>query len=156
MIASLSKFDSRRLSLPSQRESKKRSMIKELRVDYRKCFTNSALSSTAKRFSPSTQRTNLMGFVRWRIQFNLGFATWSLDHLIRPIEQRLRNRHADLFGRFQIEYQLKLRRPLHRQIGRFGSLQDSVDVMCHALVIFRLVRGVGHEPTGLYSLSAAV
>jgi len=29
-------------------------MIKELRVDYRKCFTNSALSSTAKRFSPST------------------------------------------------------------------------------------------------------
>jgi hypothetical protein len=29
-------------------------MIKELRVDYRKCFTNSALSSTAKRFSPTT------------------------------------------------------------------------------------------------------
>src|SRR5438094_3343227 len=54
MIASLSKFDSRRLSLPSETESKKRSMIKELRVDYRKCFTNSALSSTAKRFSPTT------------------------------------------------------------------------------------------------------
>jgi hypothetical protein len=26
-------------------------MIKELRVDYRNCFNNSALSSTAKRFS---------------------------------------------------------------------------------------------------------
>ena len=26
-------------------------MIKELRVDYRNCFTNSALSSTAKRYS---------------------------------------------------------------------------------------------------------
>src|SRR5438034_7921468 len=58
MIASLSKFDSRRLSLPSETESKKRSMIKELRVDYRKCFTNSALSSTAKRFSPTTRQAN--------------------------------------------------------------------------------------------------
>src|SRR5438093_13291146 len=58
MIVSLSKFNSRRLSLPSETESKKRSMIKELRVDYRKCFTNSALSSTAKRFSPTTLQTN--------------------------------------------------------------------------------------------------
>src|SRR5438093_1935535 len=59
MIASLSKFNSRRLSLPSETESKKRSMIKELRVNYRKCFTNSALSSTAKRFSPSTRQIDL-------------------------------------------------------------------------------------------------
>src|SRR5438093_2178932 len=59
MIASLSKFNSRRLSLPSETESKKRSMIKELRVDYRKCFTNSALSSTAKRFSPTTRRLHV-------------------------------------------------------------------------------------------------
>ena len=34
-------------------------MIKELRVDYRKCFTNSALSSTAKRFSPTTRQIDL-------------------------------------------------------------------------------------------------
>ena len=33
-------------------------MIKELREDYRKCFTNSALSSTAKRFSPTTLQFN--------------------------------------------------------------------------------------------------
>jgi hypothetical protein len=32
----LSKFNSRRLSLPSETESKKISMTKELRVDYRK------------------------------------------------------------------------------------------------------------------------
>src|SRR5213593_228216 len=63
MIASLSEFDSRRLSLPSETESKKRSMIKELRVDYRKCFTNSALSSTAKRFSPTTPRFDT-GYIR--------------------------------------------------------------------------------------------
>ena len=51
-------------------------MIKELRVDYRKCFTNSALSSTAKRFSPSTRQTNLTGFVRRRNQFNPSIVIW--------------------------------------------------------------------------------
>jgi hypothetical protein len=66
MIASLSEFDSPRLSLHSRNESKKRSMIKELRLDYRKCFTNSALSSTAKRFSPTTLQSNLTGFSRRR------------------------------------------------------------------------------------------
>src|SRR4029453_4929936 len=60
MIDSLSKFNSRRLSLPSETESKKTSMIKELRVDYRKCFTNSNLSSTAKRVSPPTLRVDLL------------------------------------------------------------------------------------------------
>jgi hypothetical protein len=39
-------------------------MIKELRVDYRKCFTNCALSSTARRFSPTTLRSNLTVFAR--------------------------------------------------------------------------------------------
>ena len=34
-------------------------MIKELREDYRNCFNNSALSSTAKRFSPTTLRFNV-------------------------------------------------------------------------------------------------
>ncbi len=60
-------------------------MIKELRVDYRKCFTNSALSSTAKRFSPSTPLYNLMQCLQyvlglweptcvamtWRLNFSL-------------------------------------------------------------------------------------
>jgi len=68
--ASLGEFDSRRLSLRSGTESKKRSMIKELRVDYRKCFNNSALLSTAKRFSPSTRQSNLTGLRRRRIQSN--------------------------------------------------------------------------------------
>jgi hypothetical protein len=33
-------------------------------VDYRKCFTNRALSSTARRFSPTTLRSNLTVFAR--------------------------------------------------------------------------------------------
>src|SRR5262245_42323223 len=44
------------------------------------------------------------------------------DHLVRPIQQRLWNRHADLLRRLEIDHQLELRRLFHRQIRRFGSL----------------------------------
>jgi hypothetical protein len=58
-------------------------MIKELRVDYRKCFNNSALSSTAKRFSPTTLQAYLTGFGRMRIQFNPStIGCFYLGHLI--------------------------------------------------------------------------
>ena len=34
----------------------------------------------------------------------------SFDHLVRPEQQRLRNRHANLLRRLQIDHQLELRR----------------------------------------------
>jgi hypothetical protein len=52
----------------------------------------------------------------------------SLDHLVRSIQHRLRNGHADLLSRLQIDHQLEFRRLPHRHIGRLGSLQDSVYV----------------------------
>jgi hypothetical protein len=39
-----------------------------------------------------------------------GLSRRILDHLIRSEQHRLRNCHADLLGRFQIEHQLKLSR----------------------------------------------
>ena len=51
------------------------------------------------------------------------------SHLITlsaRVQHRLRNRQADLLRRLEINHQLELCRLLHRQIGRLGSLQDSV------------------------------
>ena len=42
------------------------------------------------------------------------------------------------------------------KIGRLGTLQDSVHVICDAPVAVREVRPVVHEPTGIYSFSVAV
>ena len=50
----------------------------------------------------------------------------SFDHLIRSIKRRLRNRQADLVGRFEVDHQFELRWLLDGQIGWLGSLQDSV------------------------------
>jgi len=79
-----------------------------------------------------------------------------LDHLIRPREHLLRNRHADLLRRLEIDHQLEFRRLLHRQFGGLGSLQDSVHVICDSPVAVRAVRPVLHEPAVIYSISGLV
>src|SRR5688572_22762223 len=39
---------------------------------------------------------------------SLDTRAFSLDHPIRPVQHRLRNRHADLLRSFEINYQLEL------------------------------------------------
>ena len=43
------------------------------------------------------------------------------DDLIRPRKKFRRKRQADLLRRFQVDNELKLRRLLYRQIGRFRA-----------------------------------
>src|SRR5438105_14537667 len=54
------------------------------------------------------------------------FRFLSLDHLIRPEQNRLRNGHTDLFRGFQIDHQLELRRLLDGEIGGFTAFGDLV------------------------------
>src|SRR5215475_4386961 len=48
------------------------------------------------------------------------------DHLIGPCEERRWNRQAECLGGLQVDDQLELGGLLHRQIGRFGALEDLV------------------------------
>src|SRR5262249_48373441 len=79
-----------------------------------------------------------------------------LDHLVRPVEHRLRNRQANRFRGFEIYPQLKLARLLNRQVSRLGSLEDFIYIDGDAPVAVGEVRRIGHEPTGIYSFSSAV
>jgi hypothetical protein len=45
-----------------------------------------------------------------------------LEHLIRPLQERRRDRQPEGLGRFQINHQLELRWLLNRQVARFGAL----------------------------------
>ena len=53
---------------------------------------------------------------------------FSLDDLIRPVQNRLRNRQADLLGGLQIDHKLELRRLFHGKIGGLGAFQNLVHV----------------------------
>src|SRR5205085_2614960 len=73
----------------------------------------------------------------------------SPNHFVRPPQHAWRNRQTDLLRRLEIDRQLEFRWLLHRQLGRFRSFQDLVDVICYAPITFRDVRPVVHEP-GIY------
>ena len=55
------------------------------------------------------------------------------------------NCQANLFCRLEVNDEFKLRRLLHRQIGRFRSLEDLVHVVGGLAEQVLVVRPVGHE-----------
>jgi hypothetical protein len=51
-----------------------------------------------------------------------------MDHLVRPPQQRLRDRQAQGFGGLEVDDQLELGGLLDREIGGLGALEDLVYV----------------------------
>src|SRR5439155_14356882 len=68
-----------------------------------------------------------------------------LDYLIRPREQINRNRQTNLFCRFKINDEFKLRRLLYGKVSRFCFLEDLIDVVGRAPIEVDRVRTIGHE-----------
>src|SRR5205823_12865210 len=52
----------------------------------------------------------------------------SLNHLIRAHHQRLRDRDAQCFRRFQVDHELEFVGLRDREVAGLGTLQDAVDV----------------------------
>src|SRR5438128_4903141 len=65
-----------------------------------------------------------------------------LDHLIRPQQQRRRQRQAEGLGGLEVDAEPKLGGLLHRQIGRHRSLENLVDIGCRAAKQIRHVNAV--------------
>src|SRR5262249_16693387 len=80
----------------------------------------------------------------------------SLDHLIRPVQHRLRNCEADLLGRLQIDHQLKFLRLLDWQIGGLGTLPKLFYVGGRPAEHFCNARAVIYETTFLNILCLVV
>jgi hypothetical protein len=71
------------------------------------------------------------------------------NDFIRPIQHRLRNRHANLLRRLQIDHELELRRLLDGKISRLGTFEDFVHIRSGAPVRFPRVPPVGYKPASL-------
>jgi hypothetical protein len=56
-------------------------------------------------------------------------AAASLDHLVGAGEESPRHREAEDFRRLGVDDELELGRGLHRQVARYGALQDPVDIV---------------------------
>src|SRR4030095_716482 len=69
----------------------------------------------------------------------------SFDHLVRPLEQRRRDRQAERLRGLEVDYQLELRRLLNRQIRRLRAFEDLVHVCRGPSEQIAEVWRIGHE-----------
>src|SRR5205809_822163 len=72
-----------------------------------------------------------------------------LNDLIRPPQQRLRDRQAKRFGRLEVDDQLEVRWLLDGEVGGLRALQNSVHKQSGPPPELRFVRPIAHESSGL-------
>ena len=54
----------------------------------------------------------------------------SLDHVIRPLQERLRDLQPEGLGGLEVDDQLELCGLLDGQVGGLGAFEDLVDIVC--------------------------
>src|SRR5262247_4141899 len=73
----------------------------------------------------------------------------SFDHLIRPLQERRRDREAESLGGLEVDDQLELNGLFDRKVGGFGALQDLVDIGRGAAEEIREACPISHEAAGV-------
>src|ERR1700730_7721071 len=79
-----------------------------------------------------------------------------LMDLIRPQQERRRDRQAESLGGLEVDHEIKLRRLLHGKVRGLRAFQDLVDVGGGAPEQVRQIWPIGHQATCLYKLPQVV
>src|SRR5882672_2153065 len=77
----------------------------------------------------------------------------SLDDSIRSSQQRVRDRKAERFRGPSVDHELELLRPLDRQVGRLGAVQDLSDVGATAAESLTQIRSIRQQAAGFGELA---
>jgi hypothetical protein len=84
--------------------------------------------SSLGRAPATSSRAESLGVLAGRCS---GFAaSASLDDLVRPRQQRRRDREAERLGGLEVDHELELGGLLDGQIARLRALEDLVDIRC--------------------------
>jgi hypothetical protein len=75
-----------------------------------------------------------------------------LDHLIRPQQERRRDRESEGLGGPEVDHQLELRRLLDRELSGIGALQEFVYEKGRTSVELGKVRAVRDKDSGFREL----
>ncbi len=78
-----------------------------------------------------------------------------LDHLVRPQQERLRDRQAERPGSLHVDRQLERGRLLDREVSRLSPSENLVQVRRASSVQVRVIRSVGYEPAGIDKFSGS-
>src|SRR5258708_31894537 len=91
---------------------------------------------------PTLPRLPLLGLV-------VGALLRSLDHPIRPLQERRRDRQAERLGGLEVDHQFELGRLLDGEVNWFRALEDLIHEGGRAPKQVSNVRSIGHEATGI-------
>src|SRR5580704_14499229 len=79
-----------------------------------------------------------------------------LDHLIRPLQERRRDREAEGLGGLEVDDELELGGLLDGKVAGFRALEDAVDVSCGSSKVVRDVRSVCEQSTSRNEVALGV
>ena len=80
----------------------------------------------------------------------------SLDYVVGAGEETGRDRKAESFGSLQVEDKLIFGRCLNRKIGRFGSLEYSMDVVRRARINVIYIWSVSGKTSARHVVSKGI
>src|SRR5215470_6505127 len=83
-------------------------------------------------------------------------ASPSLDHLIRPRQQRRRDRQAESLGGLEVDHQLELGGLLDGEAGRLRAFEDPVDISGCTTEIVRDAYAIRYEAPVFHKPSRSV
>src|SRR6266851_10057040 len=72
----------------------------------------------------------------------------SFDDLIRSPQQRVWDLQAERLRGPRVDHELEFLRPLDRQVGRLGAVQDLSDVGATAAESLTQIRSIGQQAAG--------
>src|SRR6266849_1907212 len=70
----------------------------------------------------------------------------SLNDLIRPLQERRRDRQAEGLGGLEVDDKVELRRLFYGQVARLTALEDPIDVPRGSAHLVLVIRPVGYKP----------
>src|SRR5215831_8687781 len=88
-------------------------------------------------------RWNDQEMVRRRAQFRHKPTQFLLNHLVRPLQQRRRDREPEGLGRLEVDEELKLGGLLDWEVARFRTAKNLVDERRRATGYRSAIRPVG-------------
>src|SRR5258705_12454086 len=78
-----------------------------------------------------------------------------IDHLIRPLQERRRNRQAEGLGRLEVDHQFELGGLLDGKIAGLGALEDLVDVAGGMAELVGVVTAIAGQAARFHILTGA-
>src|SRR5262249_42098839 len=91
-----------------------------------------------------------------KFHFAPPFRFTSLDHLVGPGEQRRRHIEAQRLRSLEVNDEIELRGPLHRQLAGLFAFEDAARIDAGPALSVEETRTIAHQPASLWKVPSRI